>query len=708
MPKLKLRSVLPVKKATRAFYGMAVFIVLLLLPSCNSNVNEGASPAQFKKTLDSATRIFYIKDHNEALHIIDSAVAKNPKISIADQFDVYMMHCDHYVNVVNDYEKGGLYADSMLNLLETTGHAKNYPKQLGIAYFSLGDVAFKKQKFVEAYQYYYKGKLTARNNLNNCTLADYSYRLGMVIYKQEHYDLAANYFKQSFQESAGCEKNFPSFYRQQELLDNAALSYYKAGLVDSAKMFYQKALNFIDTEGKKYPEKSTSAEVARGVVYGNMAQLYIAEKDYKIAVELLKKSYIINLKKGNDNRDAELTELKLAHIYVTQNNIDSLYLLLQNIGKQLDTVKNADAEVDWNHLMANYYQSKNKLKESIGHFNRYATLKDSVDKSKQKLLEIDVSHQFKDFENQSTIAKLKSDNGMQLIYLSVAIVIAAMALIIVLLILSNWRKTRRNVSVLSDLNKKIHEQNESLQRAFLNLELNDKEKDRILRAVAHDLRNPIAGIASLTALMLMEEELHNDQKELLQLIKTTTTNSLELIREILEATGAVTVKDIQKEDIDINTLVSNSIELLRFKAAEKEQKIVFEPLPDPEILSLSREKMWRVISNLISNSIKFSQQGTDIVVKVTHRNADVLISVADSGIGIPDELKHSVFNMFTQAKRPGTIGEPSFGLGLSISKQIIESHGGEIWFESVANKGTTFYILLKESSKKPGAELLHQ
>lgn len=698
-----------IKRAVLAFWYVPVFICLVLITSCEQKTDSNSvSPPQFKKTLDSAVNIFNLHDKVRALHIIDSAIAKNKNIAIADQFDVYMVHCDYYLNVLNNHEKGSSYADSMLNLLVSTGHPKNYPKQLGIAYFSLGDVAFKKQKYMQAYQYYYQGKVTGRNNLNNCILGDYSYRLGMVLYKQERYKLAAEYFKQSFNESQDCEKNFPSFYRQQELLDNAALSYNKAGLSDSAKLFFQKTLNFLDTEGKRYPEKSLATEAARGVVYGNLAQIYVNNKDYKRAGELLKKSFAINLKKGNDNKDAQLSELKLAHIYADQNHTDSLYALLQHVRRQLDTIKNADAEVDWNHLMASYYQHQNKLKEAMAYFNNYVTLKDSVDRSKQKLLSIDVSHQFKDFENQSTIAKLRSDNGMQLIYMSVAIIIAAMALIIIFLILNNWRKSKKNVLTLSTLNKRIHEQNESLQRAFLNLELNDKEKDRILRAVAHDLRNPIAGIASLTALMLMEDGLDNEQKGLLQLIKDTTTNSLELIREILEATGAVTVKTLQKEAVDINILVSNSIDLLRFKAAEKEQQIIFEPLDEPELVNVSREKMWRVISNLISNSIKFSQRATDIVVKVAHRDDDILISVKDKGIGIPEHLKESVFNMFTQAKRPGTIGEPSFGLGLSISKQIVESHGGEIWFESEPGEGTTFYILLKELAKKPGGELLHQ
>jgi len=70
----------------------------------------------------------------------------------------------------------------------------------------------------------------------------------------------------------------------------------------------------------------------------------------------------------------------------------------------------------------------------------------------------------------------------------------------------------------------------------------------------------------------------------------------------------------------------------------------------------------------------------------------VRISVKDHGIGIPPEMKDKIFDMFTEAKRSGTAGEQSFGLGLAISKQIVEAHGGRIWFESRQGKGTTFFI----------------
>jgi len=371
--------------------------------------------------------------------------------------------------------------------------------------------------------------------------------------------------------------------------------------------------------------------------------------------------------------------------------------LLKTIRTQLDTLKNADAEVDWNHLMAAYYQKNNDLKKAIRFFNAYDTMKDSVTKANQKLKESDVNQQFKELENQTTINTLKSDNQVQHKYLIVALIYAVMALVIILLVFLNWKRSKNNVKNLSELNKTVTEQKQKLEASLFELEYGSKEKDRILRAVSHDLRNPIGGIASLTALMLMEPGLDAEQIELLQLIQTTTNNSLELINEILEATDVLSSKKLNMQYVDINVLLSHSVELLKFKAAEKNQKIMLYLLDSPEELFISREKIWRVLSNLISNAIKFSPQGSVINVKLTAENNEyVQISVNDHGIGIPEEIRGEVFQMFTEAKRPGTAGEKSFGLGLSISKQIIESHKGEIWFDSDPVNGTTFYVRLKK------------
>ncbi|MDB5149091.1 MAG: sensor histidine kinase, partial [Mucilaginibacter sp.] len=172
--------------------------------------------------------------------------------------------------------------------------------------------------------------------------------------------------------------------------------------------------------------------------------------------------------------------------------------------------------------------------------------------------------------------------------------------------------------------------------------------------------------------------------------------SIELINEILEATESASAV-LNKEAVEVNSLLSNSVELMRFKAAEKQQVINLALLNSPLELCISREKIWRVISNLISNAIKFSPEGSAILVMAIELEKEIQVSVKDNGIGIPDKLKSQVFNMFTDAKRPGTSGEKSFGLGLSICKQIIEDHNGRIWFESDTENGTSFNFTLPKN-----------
>jgi signal transduction histidine kinase len=101
-----------------------------------------------------------------------------------------------------------------------------------------------------------------------------------------------------------------------------------------------------------------------------------------------------------------------------------------------------------------------------------------------------------------------------------------------------------------------------------------------------------------------------------------------------------------------------------------------------------------VVNNLITNAIKFSFLGTTIQVTISINDKFARIQVKDEGIGIPTSVQPQIFEMFTSAKRHGTVGERSYGLGLSICKQIVEELGGRIWFESVEAKGSSFFVEL--------------
>lgn len=674
----------------------AFFIV-----SCQTKTPPPPTRAGYSKAflpiLDKTAVLFDVGKWNEGLDYVDSSARLIRNLNINDRFRVLGFHYLYWRKFKHDNKKALLYADTMLVLAKKSANAHDYQSNYVEANMAAGDAYFAMRKYNDAYTHYFEGFRIGKNYLNNGALSDYSYRMGMILYKMGHYQLAAGYFKESFRLNAPTRDPFADFYRNQEVLDNIALSYKHAGDLDSAMFYFMRTLNYVNQYAPRFKDKAGMMDMARGVVYGNEAEVLIAKGNMPEAAGLLKKSIEINLKKGNDNTDAELAEIKLADIYYNSGQNELLAGLLASLRSQLDSVKNPDAEADWNRLMSGYYLRKNDYKKSRDYLQNYLSQRDSINKGLNLLKESDVNQQLDSFEKQYVIDSLKGNNKVQQEYLYAAVACTLMALIIIFLVYRNWVRSKRDIRIVNELNRQIGNQKTDLEQTLNELKNSMLEKDRILRTVAHDLRNPIGGIAALTQAM-EDDEFNAEQKEAIDIIGETANDTLELINEILEVTDSGKSKT-KKELVDINALVSKSVELLRFKAAEKNQRIEMQLLTEPDEILISREKIWRVLSNLITNAIKFSPRNALIQVLVKDLKNEVEISVKDNGIGVPKDMLEEIFNTFTEAKRPGTAGEKSFGLGLSISKQIVENHNGKIWVESGPGAGSTFYIRLPKPSQ---------
>jgi len=195
--------------------------------------------------------------------------------------------------------------------------------------------------------------------------------------------------------------------------------------------------------------------------------------------------------------------------------------------------------------------------------------------------------------------------------------------------------------------------------------------------------------------LIDESESYSDEhKGILHMIKEASDNSIGLSKEILEAADASEKTVLEKENTDINKLILSAIELFSARASDKNIRLLFDPKRTPLTARVNRDKIWRVVSNLISNAIKFSYSGSTVEIRLDRQDDKFDISIQDTGVGISEKNKPFVFNMFSEAKAPGTSGETPHGLGLSISLQIAKAHGGTIWFESESGKGTTFHLVI--------------
>jgi signal transduction histidine kinase len=198
----------------------------------------------------------------------------------------------------------------------------------------------------------------------------------------------------------------------------------------------------------------------------------------------------------------------------------------------------------------------------------------------------------------------------------------------------------------------------------------------------------------MSELLMVTGQPEEKDVELLELIRSSSARALHLISDLLVLDTSM--QGLEKEIVEIHVALKYCVDLLQMKATEKKQHIILNT--EPAKVLAYREKIWRVFSNLISNAIKFSPEGSNIFVALKRQNGTVRISVKDEGIGIPRSLQDKIFSLSAEARRKGTMGEESFGLGLSISKQIIEAHDGKIWFETEDGKGTTFHIEMKVSA----------
>ena len=220
-------------------------------------------------------------------------------------------------------------------------------------------------------------------------------------------------------------------------------------------------------------------------------------------------------------------------------------------------------------------------------------------------------------------------------------------------------------------------------------------QELVMNTVAHDLKSPLNTIQLLSGIIRLNLKMQNTDQALLHLsLLDKTCSRKDIIINDLLLIGELELKDeaLQKTTANVVEIANTIIEQLHAKAQNKNVGITHESPEAVLYAHLDREKLSRVIENLVSNAIKFTKSSGQIVVSVKEEEEHMLLQVQDQGIGIPESMQSSIFNKFTKAKRKGTEGEQTTGLGLFIAKRIVDMHNGEIWFESEENKGTTFYV----------------
>lgn len=240
---------------------------------------------------------------------------------------------------------------------------------------------------------------------------------------------------------------------------------------------------------------------------------------------------------------------------------------------------------------------------------------------------------------------------------------------------------------LSSLTRQLHKSNAELTRL-------NEQKNQFLGMAAHDLHNPLV-VISLAAECLGENGrpvLDDGCREYVSLIRSSCRLAQHLVSSFLDVSVIESGRlklDIQA--VDIRTVVEQARSLLHIKASEKQVQMVVAFDKDvPQMIMMDGPKIEQVITNLLSNAIQHSYPSSTIHIAVQNEGMNLLVSVKDEGVGIPPEAISRLFQPFEAGVTKKTGGERSTGLGLLISRKVVEAHRGTISVHSEVGKGSTF------------------
>jgi signal transduction histidine kinase len=241
----------------------------------------------------------------------------------------------------------------------------------------------------------------------------------------------------------------------------------------------------------------------------------------------------------------------------------------------------------------------------------------------------------------------------------------------------------------------IEERNRTKKNAE-ELKILNATKDKFFSIIAHDLKNPFNSLLGFSELLKndfdsLEKE---DMRKFIDIIHDSSNHGFNLLENLLQwsrtQTGTI---EFYPRLINIHRLIVDCINIYQNNANKKHIQI-FNDIPEDFFLFGDKEMLSTVFRNLISNAIKFTLKNGKVKIKVQKNSRNAVISVIDTGVGVPEEKIRDLFKIDVQVSTMGTSNEKGTGLGLILCKEFVEKHGGKIKVESERKNGSEFKVIL--------------
>ncbi|MDF1602599.1 GAF domain-containing hybrid sensor histidine kinase/response regulator [Nocardioides sp. YIM 152315] len=240
------------------------------------------------------------------------------------------------------------------------------------------------------------------------------------------------------------------------------------------------------------------------------------------------------------------------------------------------------------------------------------------------------------------------------------------------------------------------------------LERASRHKSEFLASMSHELRTPLNAVIGFSEVLLerMFGDINERQEEYLRDILGSGRHLLELLNEILDLSKVEAGRmELEYSSFDLPTILDEAGGMLRERASGRGVDLRIEAAPDVGAVYSDQLRLKQVLLNLMTNAVKFTGEGGSVVVRAERRPAELDITVTDTGVGVPEDDRERIFESFQQGGR-GSPREEGTGLGLTLSRRLVELLGGRMWLESEVGVGSTFGFSLpaQRPPQEPGAE----
>lgn len=253
--------------------------------------------------------------------------------------------------------------------------------------------------------------------------------------------------------------------------------------------------------------------------------------------------------------------------------------------------------------------------------------------------------------------------------------------------------------VVIDITERIAAE-EKLRELNQQLSISDRRKDEFLATLAHELRNPLAPMRNVLEIMRAKETSDPFISWSRNIIDRHVSQMQHLVDDLMEATRISQGRlELRKQQLDIAEVMQHAIEISHALMKESKHNFTVEKSETPIIVHADSTRVVQIISNLLTNAAKYTPEGGEICLSVFPDGNDVVISVRDTGIGIPAEQLSNIFNMFSQLKPALERSKGGLGIGLSLVRGLVDLHGGSIAAHSEGEgKGSEFIVRLPISN----------